>query len=166
MAFVGNPINFPQLSNKAVPLGADILLIADSADSNKLKQCLISTLPYAPSGGWLVSNVTGATQAMVKNTIYFVNYTGGACTLTIPAAASSAQGDMIWIQGGQAATNPFIIAQNALQSIYAIGNVTTVGVTGTITMTDNKGSILLRCDALTGGLTWTVVGGYGNFAGV
>lgn len=166
MAFVGNPINFPQLTAKASPIGADILLMADSADANKLKQCLISALPFAPAGGWLISNVTLATQAMVKNTIYFNNYTGGVCTLTLPLAASSAQGDMVWIQGGQSASNPFVIGQNALQSIINLGSATTVGVGGTITMADIRGSILLRCDALAGGLTWAVVGNYGNFAGV
>lgn len=165
MAFYTNSLNFPNLTSKATPIGADILLLADSAAGNIPKQCLVSSLPFVPSAGGLIVNVTAATQALAKDTIYFVNYTGGQCVLTLPAAAGSAQGDYIWIIGGEAASNPFQIAQNASQQIRSLNQLTTAGVSGTFTGTTNFDTVLLRCDALSGGLTWTAFT-MGNFNGV
>ena len=165
MAFVTNSLNFPNLTSKATPTTSDVLLISDAAASSALKQITIGTLPFAPLAGSAIVNVTASTQAMVKDTTYFVNYTGGACTLTLPAAASSSQGDIIYVRGGEANTAGYIIAQNALQSIRSLNQVTTVGVGGTLTSTTNFDWIILVCDALTGGLTWTCQT-YGNFNGV
>lgn len=165
MAFVTNSLNFPNLTNKATPVGADILLIADSAASNALKQCLISSLPFAPLAGGTIVNVTAATQALVKGSIYFVNYTGGTCVLTLPAAASSAQGDEIIVYGGESNTANFQIAQNASQQIRSLNQLTTAGVGGTLTSTTAFDQVILRCDALSGGLTWAATC-YGNFTGV
>ena len=165
MAFVTNSLNFPNLTSKATPVGADLLMISDSAASSALKQITISSLPFAPAAGATIVNVTAATQALAKDTIYFVNYTGGVCVLTLPAAAGSAQGDFVWIIGGESASNPFQIAQNASQQIRSLNQLTTAGVGGSLTATTNFDSILLRCDALSGGLTWTSFT-MGSFNGV
>lgn len=39
MAFISNTLNFPNLTAKASPIGADILMLADSAAANAVKQC-------------------------------------------------------------------------------------------------------------------------------
>ena len=47
MAFVTNSLNFPNLSTKSTPVAADLLLIADSAASNALKQATLSSIQGA-----------------------------------------------------------------------------------------------------------------------
>ena len=164
MAFVTNSLNFPNLTVKSTPVSGDILLIADSAASNALKQITIGTLPFAPVAGAAIVNVTTATQQLVKDTVYFVNYTGGQCVLTLPTAVNSVQGDFIIIIGGESNTANYQIAQNALQQIRSLNQLTTAGITGTLTSTTAFDWCILRCDALTGGLTWAVQT-YGNFTG-
>jgi hypothetical protein len=154
MAFVTNSLDFPNLTNKATPIGADIILLADSASGNAVKQTTISALPFAPATGTAVVNVTSATQALAINTTYFVNYAGGVCTLTLPAGA--AQGSLIWIIGGESISNAFVIAQLASQSIRIIDQITTVGVGGSLTAVNKFNSILLHCDDAAGtGLFWS-----------
>ncbi len=165
--FWGNSLNFANLTVKSAPIGADSILIADSTTSpaGQPKQTLISDLPFAPASGANVVNVTASTQAMAINTVYFVNYTGGACTLTLPTAASSVQGSEIEIVGSQANTAGFIIAQAASQFI-AFGNQnTTAGTGGSLTSGTAFDSIRLRASNATGGLCWSVVEAVGNFSG-
>lgn len=164
MAFVTNPLNFPNLTVKSTPTTSDVLLISDAAASSALKQVTIGSLPFAPLAGAAIVNVTAATQQLVKDTVYFVNYTGGQCVLTLPTAANSAQGDFILIIGGESNTATFQIAQNALQQIRALNQLTTAGITGSLTSTTFFDWALLRCDAFTGGLTWAV-NTNGNFVG-
>lgn len=164
MAFYSNSLNFPNLTSKATPVGADIIMIGDSAAGNIPKQCLISSLPFAPSAGLSIVNVTAATQALAKNSCYFVNYTGGACTLTLPAAGSSTQGDEIEVIGGESATNPFVLAANASQQFRMVDQTTTA-TTGTLTAVTNYASLLMRCSSFSGGLVWTVVRTMSSFAG-
>lgn len=163
MAFVTNSLNFPNLSVKITPTTSDVLLISDAADSSALKQITVGTLPFAPLSGAAIVNVTAATQQLAKDTVYFVNYTSGVCVLTIPAAVDSVQGDFILIIGGESASNPFQIAVNASQQLRCLDQLTTA-TTGTLTATTNFDWALLRCDALSGGLTWTVMTN-GNFNG-
>lgn len=165
MAFVTNSLNFPNLTNKSTPVSGDILLIADSAAANALKQITIGTLPFAPVAGALIVNITASTQQLAKDTVYFVNYTGGQCVLTLPTAVNSTQGDFIIIIGGESNTANYQIAQNALQQIRSLNQLTTAGVGGTLTSTTAFDWCILRCDAFTGGLTWAVQT-YGNFTGV
>jgi hypothetical protein len=165
MAFYSNALDFPNLTSKTTPVGADILMIADSAAANVPKQITISSLPFAPATGSLVVNVTSATQAMAVETTYFVNYTGGVCTLTLPALAP--QGAFINIIGGEAVSNAWVVAQLALQTVRIIDQVTTAGVTGTLTAANKFNSITLTCDDAGGtGLTWSATKTMGSFAGV
>lgn len=164
MAFYTNSLNFPNLTSKASPVAADIILIADSASGDVPKQATIGSLPFAPLGGATVVNITAATQAMASDTIYFVNYTGGQCVLTLPTAVNSHQGDLIVIIGGESNTTTYQIAQNALQQIRVLNQLTTAGIGGTLTSTTAFDWCVLRCDALAGGLTWAAMTN-GNFNG-
>ena len=153
---------------KATPIGADIILIADSAASNALKQVTVSSLPFAPLAGGAIVDVTTATQQLAGDTVYIVDYTGGVCTLTLPTALNSIQGQFITIYSGTAASNPWVIAQNALQQIRGSNtSLTTAGVGGTLTAPYALGcGITLRCESLATGLIWQIVSSYGTFAGV
>lgn len=164
MAFYSNSLNFPNLTVKGSPVGADTILIADSAGGGAPKQALISTLPFAPLGGSTIVNVTSATQAMAIDTTYFVNYVGGACTLTLPSAASSSQGAFIAIRGGESAVAAFVLASNASQQMRMLGNLTTA-TSGTLTADGIYDSITLECNSLSGGLVWNVVNTMGSFNG-
>ena len=165
MAFVSNSLDFPNLTVKSSPVGADILLIADSAAGNALKQTLVSDLPFAPASGATVVNVTTATQSMAADTVYFVNYvTASACVLTLPSGA--AQGAFIDIYGGESIGAAYQVAQLASQSIRVTDQVTTVGTGGSLTAANKFNSINLRCDDAAGtGLFWSART-MGSFNGV
>lgn len=164
MAFYSNALNFPNLTNKASPTSSDIILIADAAASNIPKQCTIGSLPFAPAAGGSIVNVTASTQAMAIDTTYIVNYTGGVCTLTLPTAVTSTQGAFIKIRGGEAASNPFVIAANASQQMRMVDQTTTA-TTGTLTAYNIYCDIDLECTSASNGLMWKVVHSMGSFAG-
>src|SRR5690348_16457363 len=65
MAFVTNSLNFPNLPSKASPVGADLFMLADSADSNKLKQATLTSMLAAAAAGAL-TKVATATAAGVS----------------------------------------------------------------------------------------------------
>jgi hypothetical protein len=165
MAFYSNALNFPNLSVKSVPVSGDIILIADSAASNIPKQTTVGDLASTLSAGNIV-NVTASTQAMSINTTYVVNYTGGACTLTLPSAVSSAQGSFVRVIGGQANTAGFVIAQNASQQINVDNQITTAGVSGSLTSATSTAVITLESSNATGGLVYSAISSIGNFSGV
>lgn len=167
-AFWTNALDFPNLTVKGSPIGADSILIADSTTSpaGQPKQALISSLPFTPIGGAAFVDVNAATQAMVIDTIYFVRYAGGVCTLTLPTAASSPFGAFIGIFGVGAISNPWVVAQAASQFIQFIDQVTTTGVSGTLTAGNKFNSIILRnMDQGGTGLTWGVQSSEGSFSG-
>lgn len=72
MAFVGNPLNFPQLAVKGSPTGSDIVMIADAAAGNALKQATVSSLVAGASAGALV--YLGIGTAAASAAINFDNY--------------------------------------------------------------------------------------------
>lgn len=163
-SFWTNALDFPNLSVKGSPIGADSIIIADSTTSpaGEPKQALISTLPFAPLGGSTTVNVTGSTQAMAIDTTYYVNYTGGACTLTLPSGAP--QGAIITIVGGEANTAGYIVAQLASQTIRCLDKLTTSGVSGTLTGVTGFETLVLRCDDASAGHAWTATT-FGSFSG-
>jgi hypothetical protein len=155
-AVYSNPLNLFNLTLKSVPVSADLLPLGDSAVTGvPLKQTTVGDVIALAATGNVV-NVTASTQAMAVNTTYYVNYTGGACTLTLPTAATSTQGSWVQIRGGEANTAGFIIALNTSQQARMFSNLTTA-TSGSLTMPGAFDSIRLECDALTGGLTYTVV---------
>src|ERR1700679_2762215 len=101
-AVYSNALNLFNLTSKASPVGTDLIPLGDSAVTGiPLKQATLSSVIALAATGTIV-NVTASTQAMAVNTTYYVDYTGGACTLTLPTAASSPQGSYVQIRGGEA----------------------------------------------------------------
>lgn len=68
MAFFNNALNFPNLTSKATPVGADLVIIADSAAANALKQATVSSIQSAGGAGSLVkiASATGSNAATVN----------------------------------------------------------------------------------------------------
>lgn len=154
-AVYSNALGLFNLTTKASPTTSDYIPLGDAAVTGiPLKQATVgSIIALAELGN--IANVTTSTQAMVINTTYFVNYTGGACTLTLPTAATSVQGSYVKIRGGEANTAGFVVALNTSQTIRMFSNSTTT-TSGTLTMPGNFDSITIECNATSGGLTWTV----------
>ncbi|CAB4240955.1 hypothetical protein UFOVP23_44 [uncultured Caudovirales phage] len=164
MSSYSNALGFPGLTTKASPTLSDIILISDAAAGGALKQTTLSDLPFSAPVGANVVNVTTSTQAMAINTIYFVNYGGGVCTLTLPLAASAMQGGYVQIIGGESVSNAWVIAQNASQFIRQIDSVTTT-TSGTLTANNKFNSLIIMCSATSGGLSWSVLSPNGSFTG-
>jgi hypothetical protein len=155
-AVYSNPLNLFNLTLKATPLLADLVPLGDSAVTGvPLKQATVGSIIALAESGNVVSFTT-STEAMVINTTYFVNYTGGAATLTLPTASTSPLGSWVRIIGGEANTAGFIVALNTSQQIRMFGNVTTV-TSGSLTMPGAFDSIFIICSATSGGLTWNVI---------
>lgn len=68
MAFITNALNFPNLTTKSSPTTSDLVMIADAAASNALKQCTIAQLLAAASSGGLtlIASVTASNSATVN----------------------------------------------------------------------------------------------------
>ena len=91
--------------------------------------------------GFTFNNVTTTSDTMVANSGYLANNVA-LVTLTLPLSAGLAVGDILKIKGVGA--GGFKIAQNASQKIrWATGSETTVGVTGSLTSTDQNDYIEL-----------------------
>lgn len=107
-----------------------------------------------------IVEVTGTSQALVAGTTYIAN-NGSLVTLTLPATATI--GDKFEILGKGAGL--FKVAQNASQVINFLSAVTTTGVAGSITSTQQYQSIIIRCITANtqftveeaSGASWTVV---------
>lgn len=104
-----------------------------------------STSPFAN-----IVVVTSASQAMVSNTTYQVNF-ASLCTLTLPTTSNL--GDIIKITGLGA--GGWSIAQNAGQNIQ-MGNVSsTVGVGGSVSSSNRYDGIELFCSVAN--TTWQTI---------
>ena len=106
------------------------------------------------------NNVITATQIMISANGYVINYSGGLCTLTLPAL--SAIGDEIAIAGVSA--GGWALAQGAGQSIIIAPAQSTVGVTGSIVSEMANCSIQLVC--VTANLTWEALSGPQGIIGI
>jgi len=71
MTFVSSSDGFPGLSSKSSPVGSDIIIIADSAANNAIKQCTLTQALSAGSSGGLVLITSGS--ASNQSTLDFVN---------------------------------------------------------------------------------------------
>lgn len=163
--FVSNPMDFPNLVVKGAPINADTLMLYDSVAA-LVKQCTVGSLPFAPLGGSGSAIVNTATQAMVIDTTYYVIYAGGVCTLTLPLAAASPLNSFVTVIGIGAISNPYVVGQNALQSMQFGSVVTTTGVTGSLTAGNKFYSLSLFCADTAGtGLAWTARNVIGSFTG-
>lgn len=134
-------------STGATPVAATLTAGNGIAIANTAGAITISTIDVANT--WIV--VTGTTQAMAVNTGYVSN-NASLVTLTLPATA--AVGSIIQIQGLGA--GGWKIAQNASQLIHIGSQVTTTGVTGFLSSTNQYDSLTLLC--VVANTTWCVLG--------
>lgn len=120
------------------------------------------TITIAASGGgggaggvsaWV--DVTGTSQAMSVNTGYRAN-NASLVTLTLPATA--AQFTVIRVAGSGA--GGWRIAQNAGQNIQVGNQVSTTGVTGSVSSTNRYDTLELICTVAD--TTWQALSGWGN----
>ncbi|MBN2040745.1 MAG: hypothetical protein JW864_11930 [Spirochaetes bacterium] len=96
--------------------------------------------------------VTTATQQMENNKEYLVNYSGGRCTLTLPATSSV--GDTIKIR--DIGVYGWKIAQNAGQNILLQNGKSTVpGITGDVHSRIGGAAVELMCVAAN--MTWKIM---------
>lgn len=66
--FVTNSLNFPNMATKSSPVGADLIMLADSAANNALKKATITSILGAGSSGALVLIASAtATNVAVLN---------------------------------------------------------------------------------------------------
>lgn len=115
-----------------------------------------STVTITGSGtGITWHTVTTSTQALVASNGYIVN-NGSLCTLTLPATA--AIGDTIFITGLGA--GGWSIAQNSGQLIHFGSAVTTTGVGGSLSSTNQYDTITLVCSVTN--TTFNVLSSIGN----
>lgn len=100
--------------------------------------------------GWV--DVTGTSATMASNNGYVAD-NAGLVTLALPATSSF--GDIIYIVGKGA--GGFTISQAAGQSIHIGNGVSTVGVGGSVSSSNQYDSLQLVCTVAN--TTWTTVGG-------
>ncbi len=117
----------------------------------------LPTFQDASGGGGITwAEVVGTTQAMDVDTGYVAN-NAGLVTLTLPDTA--AFGSIVRVVGKGAGS--WTIAQNAGESIrWDEASVTTVGVGGSISATDDHDAIELVC--MTADTEWVVLSSKGN----
>ena len=82
---VNNLIN--QATAKATPVGADSILINDSAATNILKKATISSLPLDNYSGWVLAGDTGTPQTI--NSLDGVTFAGGTGVVTSTSATDT-----------------------------------------------------------------------------
>jgi len=114
------------------------------------------SITISSTGNDTWTTVTGVSQAMAVNNGYVANNIA-LVTLTLPSTAIV--GDKIEVDG--LGSGGFTIAQNAGQLIHLGSQVTTIGVAGSISSTNQYDNLRLRCIVIN--TTWTVEGPVGNF---
>lgn len=102
-----------------------------------------------PGVSW--TNVTGTSQAMAADGGYVAN-NSGLVTLTLPTTA--AFGTIQYIQGF--GSGGWTIAQNAGQQIIIGNTLSTSGIGGNVSSTNQYDSLVLLC--VTANTTWTALG--------
>ena len=116
-----------------------------------------SSLPsyQAPIIGFPWTEVTGTSQAMAVNNAYIAN-NAGLVTLTIPTTAAVGQTVIVVGKGA----GGWSIAQNASENIRFGNVVTTTGVGGSLSSSNQYDSVELVC--IVADTTWTVRNVLGN----
>lgn len=141
---IGNTGNAPTLATITAGSGIGI---ANGAGSITIS---------SSGGGFAWTEVTGTSASLAVNNGYIAN-NAGLVTLTLPATA--ALGDTIKVVGKGAGL--FRIAQNASQFVNIVSTTTTVGVTGSLTATEQFDCIDLICTTTNNGwIAHTVTGNF------
>ena len=142
-------------STGAIPIIANITPGAGIAIMNAAGSI---TITNTGGGGIFTWHTSVAPTPLLAFNGYITN-NGGGVTYTLPAAG--AIGDTIIILGELGLTT---IAQNALQQIRVAGNVTTVGVGGSLTGTNVGDCITLICIVAGANTVWRASSFVGNWA--
>lgn len=119
--------------NKVIELTAGSGIVISQSGSTISISATAVDLPF-------VSVIT-ATQAMSSTNIYFINYSAGLCTLTLPTVSSP--GDTLTILGNSSAG--WSIAQGSGQQITIGSSQSTSGVSGSVSSTNRYDSLQLIC---------------------
>lgn len=116
------------------------------------------SITISSSGGGITwTDVTGTSATLAVNNGYVAN-NAGLVTLTLPATATL--GDVIKIVGKGA--GGWTIAQNANQAIHLGNAVTTTGVAGSISSTNQYDTIDLVCITSGASTIWSTNAAVGN----
>ena len=118
-----------------------------------------SSVPvWAPASGG-----AGFTWAAAPSNASLVNGQGAINTkvtlLTMTLPATAAVGTQVAVQGSSTGAGGWVIAQNALQSIWCQGTQSTVGTGGSLASTLPSDGVILLC---TGANTWNTIWVGGN----
>jgi len=105
---------------------------------------IISSVPFFT---W--NHITGVSATLISQNGYVID-NAGLVVLTLPLISNL--GDMINIVGKGA--GGFTIAQNAGQLIHLGSQVTTIGVAGSISSTNQYDNLILTC--ITANIEWTI----------
>jgi hypothetical protein len=130
----------------AVPQLTDIICAVQGYESSSVlgtsvQETLADVLTLVPALGLNFTTVTTEITTMIVNYIYFVNYSSGLATLTLPATSSV--GQVLYIMGGS--VDGWIVTQNAGQQIIIGSRQTTIGGSGEISSTNQFDSLQLIC---------------------
>lgn len=104
---------------------------------------------------WTAMSTSGA---LAVNTARFNTLAGTLLTATLPATA--VVGSVIYLQGTEAGSGGWKIAQNASQNVQLCSTSTTVGTAGYVASTSNSDGIQLLC--VVANTTFQVIGAVGN----
>jgi len=144
-------IQLKDFTPKTVPVAADLVYLANSADSyNEVQSTLGEVLSSIPGALFVWNAVSGTTQAAAVENGYIINNTAQT-TVTMPATASV--GQRVSVQGQGAAG--WIIQMNTGQVAH-VGNAATSSA-GTLTSTNQYDSVNLIC--IVANTTWATIGG-------
>lgn len=116
------------------------------------------TITVASSGGGLTWNDTTGTSATLAVQNGYIADNAALVTFTLPATA--ALGDLIKIQGKGA--GGWTIAQNANQAIHLGNAVTTTGVGGSLSSSNQYDAIELICITAGASTIWSAASAVGN----
>lgn len=141
-------------TNHGVLVGAGTAAAVTALAVGSTGQVLLGSTGADPAFGNLVtvniSNVTGATQALVAGTSYISNHASATVVFTLPASGSL--GDRIEVIGN--GPGGWQIAQNANQQIVMNSQSTTVGIGGSLNSTNKYNSVELYCVVAGASTVW------------
>lgn len=115
-----------------------------------------NTLTITVNSEGMTYNTITASQMLVINNAYICISPGGALVLTLPAVSNLGDEIRVTLDGATS----FSIAQGAGQSVRIGNRVTTAGVGGSITSTQQGDTLHLVCQ--TANLKWNVLSSMGN----
>jgi hypothetical protein len=148
---MANTIQLYQFTNKPTPVTADLVYLADSANSyDEVQSTLGQVLAAIPSLYFLWNSATSSPVTGAVENGYIIN-NAGQTTVNLPATAAVGQRVSIVGQGA----GGWIVQANTGQTIH-IGNVVSSSG-GTATSSNQYDSLNLIC--IVANTIWSAVGG-------